>query len=417
MADPRDPKPPASKRGAAPSPADQGAAAASRRLGGRSATGRGGDGGDAGSAAARAARVPRRAAEPPSARRRAEAAASVGLAAPGAPAAAPRVGAAAAPAAGSSAAPVPPGPPGPPPPSPLPAAAASPARRRLADAFTIRDPLAVALAASLLLHALVMFVRFAPPAPIRVNPNDARLEVVLLNAQTRTRPVTPEVLAQVDQEGGGENERGRAKSPLPAESAARDGTALQEQRRRIEELEARQRELLALAKGPQAYVAPEPPPDAARRPEATDREDVQSVLTRMQAEIAKNIEDYNKRPKRLTFGVNAVGVNYARYVADWASKIERIGTERYPPEARGRQYDSLIITVEIDKHGNVVDVVVNRKSKYEALNRAVKQIVYAGQPYERFPPEMAREGDILQIVRTWTFTNDALETRPVRGDR
>jgi hypothetical protein len=30
---------------------------------------------------------------------------------------------------------------------------------------------------------------------------------------------------------------------------------------------------------------------------------------------------------------------------------------------------------------------------------------------------MAREGDILQIVRTWTFTNDALETRSLRGDR
>jgi protein TonB len=305
-----------------------------------------------------------------------------------------------------------------PPPPRVRSAAPVPAwRRRLSDALAVRDPLTVALIASLVLHALVMFMRFAPPAPIKVNPNDARLEVVLLNAQTRTRPMTPEVLAQVNQEGGGEHESGRARSPLPAEAAARDGTALQEQRRRIEQLEARQRELLALAKGPQAYVTPERPVDAAPRPDAADREDLQSVMTRMQAEIAKNIEDYNKRPKRLTFGVNAVGVHYARYVADWASRIERIGTERYPPEARGRQYDSLIITVEIDRHGNVVDVVVNRKSKYEALNRAVKQIVYAGQPYERFPPEMAREGDILQIVRTWTFTNDALETRPVRGDR
>jgi protein TonB len=366
MSKPRDPKPPAPRRGAASPTPRQGAQAAARRLGGRSAPAR--------AAQARAAQAD--------------------------------VESAAAPAAPAAAA------------APMSAfeRAVSP-RRRLADAFTIRDPLAVALFASLLLHALVMFVRFAPPAPIRVAPNDARLEVVLLNAQTRTRPVTPEVLAQVDQEGGGEHERGRARSPLPAEDAARDGTALQVQRRRVEELEARQRELLALAKGPQAYVAPQPPPDAARRPDAADREDLQAVLARMQAEIAKNVEDYNKRPRRLTFGVNAVGVNYARYVADWASKIERIGTERYPPEARGRQYDSLIITVEIDKHGNVVDVVVNKKSKYEALNRAVKQIVYAGQPYERFPPEMAREGDILQIVRTWTFTNDALETRSVRGDR
>jgi periplasmic protein TonB len=288
---------------------------------------------------------------------------------------------------------------------------------RLSDALTIRDPLTVAVFGSLLIHGLVLFMRFAPPLPIQVNPNDARLEVVLLNAQTPSRPMTPEVLAQVNQEGGGEHERGRARSPLPAEAAARDGTALQEQRRRIEQLEAQQRQLMSLAKGPQAYVSPEPALQTPSRPEATDREDQFAVLSRMQAEIAKNIEDYNKRPKRLTYGVNAVGVNYARYVADWASRIERIGTERYPPEARGRQYDSLIITAEIDKHGNVVDVVINKKSKYEALNRAVKQIVYAGQPYERFPPEMAREGDILQIVRTWTFTNNVLETSSLRGDR
>jgi protein TonB len=290
-------------------------------------------------------------------------------------------------------------------------------RARISDAFTIRDPLTVAVFGSLLIHGLVLFMRFSPPLPIQVNPNDARLEVVLLNAQTPSRPVTPEVLAQVNQEGGGEHERGRAKSPLPAEFAVRDGTALQERRRRIDQLEAQQRQLMSLAKGPQAYVSPEPAQQAPSRPEATDREEQLAVLSRMQAEIAKNIEDYNKRPKRLTYGVNAVGVGYARYVADWASRIERIGTERYPPEARGRQYDSLIITAEIDKHGNVVDVVINKKSKYEALNRAVKQIVYAGQPYERFPPEMAREGDILQIVRTWTFTNNVLETRSLRGDR
>lgn len=290
-------------------------------------------------------------------------------------------------------------------------------RGRLDAALQVRDPLTVAVIASLVLHAMVLFVRFAPPLPLRIAPSDARLEVVLVNAQTPTRPSAPQVLAQVDLEGGGEHEQGRARSPLPAEATMRDGMTLEQRRRRVDELEVRQRELLALAKGPRAYVSPQPSADAARQPDGADREDLQAVITRMQAEIARNVEDYNKRPKRLTFGVNAVGVNYARYVADWATRIERIGTERYPPEARGRQYDSLIITVEIDKHGNVVDVVINKKSKYEALNRAVKQIVYAGQPYERFPPEMARDGDILQIVRTWTFTNDALETRSLRGDR
>ena len=279
----------------------------------------------------------------------------------------------------------------------------------------LRDPLAIGIAASVLLHLLVLLMRFAPPAPVLLAPSDPQIEVVLLNAKSDTRPVKAEVRAQVDQEGGGDRDQGRAKSPLPADVRMSDGTDLRVQRRRVEELEEQQRKLMAMAGGPQAWVDPQRRTDAPARAAGRDNEDVDQAIARLQAQIDRQISDYNKRPKRLTYGVNAVGVSYARYVEEWASRIERIGTERYPPEARGRFYDSMIITVEIDKHGNVVDVIVNRKSKHEVLNRAVRQIVYAGAPYDRFPPEMAREGDILQIVRTWTSTNDALSTESVKA--
>ena len=138
-----------------------------------------------------------------------------------------------------------------------------------------------------------------------------------------------------------------------------------------------------------------------------------AVIARLQAQIDRQISDYQKRPKRLTYGVNAIGVSYARYVEDWAARIEKIGTERYPSEARGKLYGALIITVELDRHGNVVDVIIDRPSRHEALNRSVRQIVLAGAPYAPFTEQMAREGDILQIVRTWTFTNGSLETKTV----
>jgi len=294
------------------------------------------------------------------------------------------------------------------------------ARLRLALPLTgrdlWRDPLAMGVLVSLLLHGTLLALKFSPPAPVKFAPEDAQIEIVLLNAQTDTRPRTPEVLAQVDMEGGGDRDTGRARSPLPADVRVEDGTDLRVQRRRVQELEEQQRRLLALAKEQARVPAPrEAPRTAPAQVSGADAEDVEHAISRLQAQIDRQISDYNKRPKRLTYGVNAVGVSYARYVEDWAARIERIGTERYPPKARGRMYDSLIITVEIDKHGNVVDVIVNRKSKYEVLNRAVREIVYAGAPYERFPPEMAREGDILQIVRTWTFTNDALATQSVKA--
>ena len=279
-----------------------------------------------------------------------------------------------------------------------------------------RDPLAFAIAVSIVLHALVLMLRFTMPAPLKLKPIDPQIEVILLNARTDAKPLKPEVAAQVSMEGGGDRDTGRARSPLPAELQARDGEDLVRRRQRVAELEAEQRKLMTLARGPQAYVRQgQGPTEPRAAADGDDPKETDAVIARLQAQIDRQISDYNKRPKRLTYGVNAVGVSYARYVDDWAARIERLGTERYPPEARGRIYDSLIITVEIDKHGNVVDVFINRKSRHEVLNRAIKQIVYAGTPYERFTPEMAREGDILQIVRTWTFTNDSLETASVRA--
>jgi protein TonB len=277
-----------------------------------------------------------------------------------------------------------------------------------------RDRLAFAIGVSVLLHLVVLMMRFAPPAPIRFEPIDPRLEVILLNAQTENRPAKPEVLAQVDMVGGGDRDTGRARSPLPAEKQASDGEALVRQRQRVAELEARQRELLAMASGkPLPSQADRPAPKTTPQPTGQDEQNADAVIARLQAQIDKQISDYNKRPKRLTYGINAVGVSYARYVEDWAARIEKIGTERYPPEARGKLYDSLIITVEIDRDGNVVDVIVDKPSKHAALNQAVRRIVLAGAPYPRFSDAMAREGDILQIVRTWNFTRGGLETEAV----
>ncbi len=277
----------------------------------------------------------------------------------------------------------------------------------------LREPLTIGVLLSLMLHALLMSIHFVPPEPLIFKANDPQIEIVLLNAGTQAKPLKPDVLAQLSMEGGGDRDKGRAKSPLPAEEQATDGDDLLKRRAQIEQLEAQQRRLLALTS--QTGIAQ--PQSKESVDQATnkgiDPADSQAVIQRMQAEISKQIEDYNKRPKRMTFGVNALGVNFAQYVDDWTHRIEELGTTRYPKDARGKIYDSLILTVEIDKHGNVVNVVFNQKSKHEILNRAAREIVYAGAPYEKFTPEMIKQADILQIVRTWYFTNDELSVEAV----
>jgi len=283
----------------------------------------------------------------------------------------------------------------------------------LRGSWARKDPLTIGFAISVLFHLGVMMVRFAPPDPLKFIPSESQLEVVLLNAQTKAAPLAPEVLAQVNMEGGGDRDSGRSRSPLPAESKARDGEVLQEQHARLKQLEEEQRRLLALAQGQNRQVENPPVTNDPEQAEAPNADETKEMISRLQAQIDRQIEDYNKRPRRLTYGVNAVGVNYARYVDAWADRIEQIGTERFPVEARGKMYDSLIITVEIDRFGNVVDVLINKKSRFETLNRVIKQIVYAGAPYNAFTEEMRKDGDILQIVRTWTFTNNSLKTKSV----
>lgn len=275
------------------------------------------------------------------------------------------------------------------------------------------DPLSVGIVVSLLFHVGFMMIRFSAADPSRFLPAESQLEVVLLNAATRDKPLNPEVLAQVNMEAGGDRDSGRARSPLPVSPKAVDGDTLKQQEARLQQLEAEQQRLLALNNANAANPQVDQPQEAPAQ--GADESEAQREIARLQAQIDRQLEDYAKRPRRLTYGVNAVGVNYARYVSSWADKIERIGTERFPSEARGRMYDSLTVTVELDKYGNVVDVLINRKSKYEALNRVIREIVLAGAPYEAFTAEMKKDGDILQIVRTWTFTNDSLRTGAVKA--
>lgn len=285
-----------------------------------------------------------------------------------------------------------------------------PRARGLAERF--RDPMTVGVCVSVALHAALLALRFAEPDPLARAASDSRLEVVLVNARTERRPERPEVRAQVDLEAGGDRELGRPASTLPASARVEDGTGLVEQRRRAEAFVEQQRRLLEAAHGAPARLDPDPSARRAAQVPGLDREEVERAIARLQAQLDDEISDGARRPRRLTYGVNAVGVNYARYVDDWARRVERIGTEQYPDEARGRLYDAMLVGVEIDRSGNVVDLVLHNPSRHEVLNRAVRRVVLSGAPYPRFTPEMARDGETLRIVRIWHFTNDALATRP-----
>jgi protein TonB len=269
--------------------------------------------------------------------------------------------------------------------------------------------LGAAIGLSLALHAALLSMHFKFPDASRWKSSNASIEVVLVNAKTRERPAKAEALAQANlNRGGTVEENRRAKTPLPVTEPRQPGKDLAEAQRRQRSLEAQQAELLAKARDAQARV----PASAERQPEidnpgskpsGRDLADLALAAMRLQAQIDRQIDEYQKRPRKKFIGANTAEYRFAQYEEDWRVKIERIGTLNYPPEARGRVYGNLRLTVSIRSDGNVESIELDRSSGLKVLDAAAFKIVRMATPFAVFPPDIRRDTDLLIITRTWFF--------------
>ena len=130
------------------------------------------------------------------------------------------------------------------------------------------------------------------------------------------------------------------------------------------------------------------------------------AMARLQAQIEREVDTYNKRPRKKFVGARTEEYRFAQYVEDWRIKVERIGTVNYPEPARGKLYGSLVLTVILQADGNVSRIEVDRSSGHKVLDEAAKRIVQMASPYAAFPPDIKRDTDELAITRTWYFTRD-----------
>ena len=270
--------------------------------------------------------------------------------------------------------------------------------------------LAMALSLSIVFHAIVLSIHFRLPDTLR-GIAASQLDVVLVNSKTRARPDQPDVLAQASLDGGGDTELERqAKSPLPLLQPPERGADLKQATRKVQEMEASQRQLLSQLQSLEEIPSAEPEPRAEVKSQISGADLAESalIISRMEAQIARQIDEYNKRPRKTFVGARASEVRYALYVEDWRQKIERFGNLNYPETARGKIYGSLRLTVSINSDGSLAAMDLERSSGYKILDAAAQQIVRLAAPYAKFPPDIRRETDILVITRTWHFT---------RGDR
>src|SRR5687767_3821684 len=250
--------------------------------------------------------------------------------------------------------------------------------------------LGAALGLSIALHAGLMAVHFKFPEGARLKSSQP-LEVVLVNAKTRERPAQSDVLAQANLDRGGNvDEPRRARTPLPVTEPRAAGKDLMDAQRRVRELEAQQRELLATARESPARMPVETPrqekaEEPAPRLSGRDLADLSLAAMRLEAQIDRQLDAYQKRPRKKHIGARTVEYRFAQYEEDWRMKVERVGTLNYPPEARGKLYGNLQLTVTIKWDGSVVGMELDRSSGLKVLDAAAFKIVKMASPYAAFP--------------------------------
>ncbi|HNV88799.1 MAG TPA: TonB family protein [Methylotenera sp.] len=303
--------------------------------------------------------------------------------------------------------------------------------------------ISVAIWVSILIHVVILSIKFQPELR-KLADRMPSLDVVLVNAKTKPAPDKAELLAQANLDRGGNTEANRKmKTALPspkeqttevklkpnseARSAAKSAKLKAQEAReqkRVDDLEKQAQELLTqinsskkIESNPTQNAASAEPEQGEQKAKAKalDRADLIAAsleMDRLQAQIAKQQDEYQKRPKRKFIGARTKEYRFAMYVESWRQKVERIGNMNYPEAARAQKlYGQLRMTVSIKADGTLESVVIDQASPHEVLNEAAKRIVELAAPYAVFPEDIKKDTDILSITRTWTFTQeDALQT-------
>lgn len=308
----------------------------------------------------------------------------------------------------------------------------------------------VALAFSLVLHAFALFgIGFVLPDPRKAADFIQPLQVVLVNSKSRTRPTHADALAQHHLDGGGNTPEDRhAQSPLPnladdqrfipapsvqpeqqaaetppaplpaaqpEQQAMEKARAAEEAAQRVRQLEEESRRLLVQLKSTHS-VTPEtasPQPQEDKQTSGASLVQRSLEIARLEAQISKDTDTYQKMPRRTFIGARAQEYRFAQYVEDWRIKVERVGNLNYPEAARQKKvYGSLQLTVSIRTDGSVESVEINRPSGHPILDAAAQRIIKLAMPFAPLPPNIRRDTDILSITRTWTFTqSDRLQSQ------
>jgi protein TonB len=101
----------------------------------------------------------------------------------------------------------------------------------------------------------------------------------------------------------------------------------------------------------------------------------------------------------------------AQYLDAWRNRVERIGTENFPTEAREQGYrNNPTLEVVIAADGRIDAIVVRRSSGNVALDQAALTILRSAAPFEPLPQIIRAEYEVLRFAYEWEFSEGGLSS-------
>jgi protein TonB len=276
-----------------------------------------------------------------------------------------------------------------------------------------------AILISLVVHGIFLLIHFVAPSPVRTQATDPGLEVILVNAKHDKKPLNAQALAQANLDGGGANDTGRAKSPLPDMGKIENGEAVMVAKRKIEQLEENQKRLMDQMRlktplSSQRQNDQLNPDENKLLTAGRDQQESSRALARMAAEISQTIEDQNKRPRKTFITPSTQAVGYAVYYKALQKRIEDMGTMNFPQKDGRKLYGELIIYIPIFQDGSIFEKEggpkIEKTSGNSALDSAALRIVRRAAPFGKFPANMRSKDkdDIWVVITRFKFTRDEL---------
>lgn len=278
-------------------------------------------------------------------------------------------------------------------------------------ALANHDRLGASLFCSVLAHmVLILLTAFVFPTLGKTNALPT-LEITLVQTATERAPDKADLLAQVNQDGGGDsNKRDFARNPLPVREIGERRLPMFQSTPQSPTRSTREVLDVFGMKSDTKVQSRNAKPDKKDAREAPLQlglmtpEELRSERARLNAEISREWQEYQQRPRRKYLNARTQEYKYAAYMEAWRAKVERIGNLNYPEEAKRRHLTgSLVLDVTVRSDGSIREVLVMRSSGQKLLDDAAIHIVKLAAPFASFPAEFRAETDELSITRTWKF--------------